>query len=342
MKPWEILFRMDRAGRNEGGAQDHDGTGDEDFDDSADEALVREGEGELEAEGDETESEEEPEGEEEEEQSEEDQEESEELEGDEEPEEKPAAGFKFKDPKTGNFDWKKMNQVLGGSDLEKSFKESQATITRFSQENKTLKEQVAEYPKLQDRAKIANYFDHLVENNPEVRAAVVKALNGEQSPASNQIDPTGFELPPGVHPEDPIVPVLRQMHQTNQTIMNRLQMEDRQRQQQEREGKFLQGLKDARQRFVDLTGKEPTEDQLRLVAKEMQGTGLLNGAKFVPDLFVDEIREAATSKFMATRKEKKNLPRTGAAGRRPTGTQKRISKEQAFEEEWAAHMNSDE
>ncbi len=330
--PWQVHFRMDKAGNDERGAQDHDETGDDFTDTADDDALVAEGEAELE-DGEQTDDEllQSP-----------DQEEDEIEELDEEiAQPRESAKFRYKDEKTGNFDWAKMNKVLGGGDLEKSFKESQATITKFSQENKTLREHVGAVPQLQERAKIANYFDHLVNNNPEVRSAVLKALGGD--PAQDQRNQTNQNgVPQGVNPQDPLWPVLQQLQRQNQSFEQRMQREDQFRQQQQQENAFLQGLKGARERFISLVGKEPTEEQLRLVANEMKGTGHLNGSRFVADLFLEEIRNAATQKLMATRSEKKNLPRSASTTRRAPVTQKRVSREESFAEEWSAHMDDND
>lgn len=325
---------MSRSGTDTLNAQDHNGTGDEDFDEGADDALAAEGEAELGEDGD-LEADESEESEEE--QSEEDQEEPDLEEEEEAPEE---AGFRFKDQKSGNFDWKKMNKVLGGDDLEKSFKESQATITRFSQENVQLKKQAEHIPQLQQRGNVANYFDHLFRNNPVVRDAVLRDMNGgSQSQPGGQGQQDPFS---GFNPQDPALPILRQLHQQNTAFQQRLQMADQQAQQQQREGTFLQGLKGAREQFKSLTGKEPSEDQLRLVAGRMQQTGFLDGASLVPSLFVKEIQDAATANILAERKTKRKLPKSGKSTRRAPGTQGRVSKRGAFEEEWDRHMNSED
>lgn len=325
---------MSRAGSDTLNAQDHDGTGEEDFDEGADDALAQEGEAELSEDGD-PEADESEESEEE--QSEEDQEEPD-LEEEEEALEE--AGFKFKDEKSGNFDWKKMNRVLGGDDLEKSFKESQATITRFSQENVQLKKQAEFIPQLQAREKVAGYFDHLFRTNPVIREAVLRDVNGAsqgQPGGQGQQDPFA-----GFNPQDPALPILRQQQQLITSFQQRLQNEDHQRQQQQREGTFLQGLKGAREQFKSLTGIEPSEDQLRLVAGKMQQTGYLDGASLVPSLFVKEIQDAATAKILAERKTKRKLPKSGKSTRRVLGTQGRVSKRGAFEEEWDRHMDSED
>lgn len=326
---------MSRAASNSLDAQDHNGTGEEDFDEAADNALAEEGEAELSGDGDPEADESEAE---EEEQSEEDQEESEEEEEEEAQEEEP--GFRFKDQKSGNFDWQKMNKVLGGDDLEKSFKESQATITRFSQENKEFRETVI--PQLQRRANVAQYFEQLAQNNPAVREAVLRDLNGGSQGGHGGQGQGNQDPFSGFNPNDPALPILRQLHQQNLELQNWQRQQAQVGQQQQRESTFLQGLKGARERFKELTGKEPSEEQLRLVASEMQKRNILDGALFVPGIFTREIQDAATAKLLAERKTKKSLPRPSKSTRRTPGTQKKVSKRSAFEEEWDKHMGSDE
>lgn len=326
---------MSRAASNSLDAQDFEGTGEEDFDEAADEAAVEDGEAELSGEGD-------PEADEsedsEDEQPEEGQEESEEEDEEEAPEEE-TAGFRYKDPSSGNFDWKKMNKVLGGDDLEKSFKESQATITRFAQENKELKE--VHLPQLQRRANVAQYFEQLVQTNPVIREAVLRDVNGGNAGGGQggqgQQDPFA-----GFNPNDPALPLLRQMHQQNQEVLQWRRAQEQQVQRQQFENNFLQGLKGAREQFKSLVGKEPSEDQLKLVAEEMRKTNMLNGAVFIPNLFLKEIQDAATAKLLATRKTKKNLPRATKSGRRAPQNTGKVSRRAAFEDEWNKHMGEDD
>lgn len=337
MKSWQILFREAPAGRNSSGAQG-ESTSDGDFDDAADDALVEEGEAELA--GDDDEEEEEAESEEEEEQSEEDQddldeEEEEDLEEvEDEEEEASAAGFKFKDPKTGDFDFKRINKAVGGPELEKAFKEQTATITRTSQENKTLRDQLAS-PELKTAKDKAGFLDHLVNSNPVIHKEVMRVLQGGsagQEPAGG-----GFEIP-GLDPNDPVAPVLQQVMAGLSTIQNRLQDGDKQRQAQERDNQFVNGLRGARAKFKELTGSDPTEEQLLQVAQEMNRTNLPDGAAFVPNLFLDLIRKAERQKFLATRKVKKNLPKTGSTGRVPAKGKGKVSREEEFDSLWEEHM----
>ncbi len=337
MKSWEVLFRMARAG-GDGGAQGGS-TSDDDFTDpDSDDAAAEDGAAELDTDDEASEESASPE----EEQSDKDQDDPEETEEEveEQEEEAPAAGFKFKDPKTGNFDFKRINKVAGGDELEKAFKEQEATITRTFQELKTYKEREST-PDFKTMKYRADLLDRMYNENPKVRAEVNRVLHGGD--AGQDAAPSGdFALPPGINPEDPLVPLLQQQQQTIQAINNRLMAEDRQRQQQESQGKFRAGLEGAAKRFLDLTGKEMTVEQAELVAKDMQENGVYNGARFVPDLFFKEIQDAATAKFLADRKVKKNLPSRGGANRRPAGGSRRPSREEEHNNLWQEHMGSDD
>jgi hypothetical protein len=259
---------------------------------------------------------------EEEEQSDEDQDDLEEE--DEEPVEE--KGFKFKDAKTGNFDWQKINQRVGGPELEKSFKESQKTITRFAQEKKDVE---TRFQEVAPKAQLFDQFDHLVRTNPEVRAAIQKAMGG--SPQNQQPD---FTKIPGVNPDDPLLPVVTQLMQQNEQLNNRYQSWESQQQQQRNTEMFRQGLQGAKDRFTELVGREPSSDELRKVAEQMRQTRHLNGADWVPNLFIEQIREGTTQKYLQSRKAKKALPKTPKGGR-PTATSGKKSFKGAFEEAWS-------
>lgn len=341
MKSWQVLFKEAPAGRNSSGAQG-ESTSDGDFDDAADDALVEEGEALLD--GDDDEEEEETESEEEEEQSDEDQddpdeeeeeEEQEEEEEELEEEEEEVKGFKFKDPKTGDFDFKRINQAVGGPELEKAFKEQTATITRTSQENKALKETLAS-PELKQAKDKAGFFDHLMATHPGIQQEVMRILNGGHAAQGGQAG-GGFEIP-GADPNDPVIPVLQQFGTALQAIQNRLQDGDRRTQKQERDAKFVEGLRGAKAKFKELTGVDPTHEQMLLVAKEMEESQHMNGARFVPDLFLDLIRKAERRKFLETRKVKKKLPKTGSTGRLPLKGKGKRSREEEQEDLWREHM----
>jgi hypothetical protein len=339
MKSWQVLFKEAPAGRNSSGAQG-ESTSDQDFDDDADDALVEEGEALLDGDGDE---EEEAESEEEEEQSDEDQddhdEEEEEQEEEEEEEleeeEEEVKGFKFKDPKTGDFDFKRINQAVGGPELEKAFKEQTATITRTSQENKALKDQLAS-PELKQAQNKAGFFDHLMATHPGIQQEVMRILHGGNASQGGQAG-GGFEIP-GLDPKDPVAPVLQQLGSALQNIQNQLQDGKRQTEKQERDAKFVEGLKGARARFKELTGLDATEEQTLLIAKEMEGANYMNGARFVPDLFQDLILKAERRKLLESRKVKKKLPKTGGTGRIPSSGKGKRSWEDEQNDLWQEHM----
>lgn len=338
MKTWQVLFKEDRAGRTSGGAQGESTSDTDDFDDAADDALVQEGEAELE-DLDEEEEEPEAESEEEEEQSDEDQDDlDEEEEIDSEEEEESVSGFKFKNPKTGDFDFARINKAVGGPELEKAFKEQTATITRTSQENKALREQL-EAPEMRERVQKGGFLDHLMANYPEVRDQVLQILHGGNPAQGQHQNRAGaFEIP-GLNPDDPLAPVVQQLHATVQNLQNRQEQENRQREANERNANFEKGLRQARSRFKELIGRDATEEELTLVAKEMEASRYLNGASFVPGLFIDEIRKAEARKVLEARKVKRGLPKTGSGGRKPAPAKARRSKEDEQDELWEQHMS---
>lgn len=244
-------------------------------------------------------------------------------------------GFKFKDAKTGNFDWQKINQRVGGPELEKSFRESQKTITKVSQENKELK---GRYEQAEGHARLFQQFDQLVQRNPEVRAAIQRALTGGQQPRNPQED---FLKIPGVNPEDPLLPVLAQLKQQNDQLVNQYQSWESQQQQARATESFRQGLMSAKDRFTELVGREPTADELRKVAGQMQQTRHINGADWVPSLFLEEIREGTKQKFFESTKQKKILPKNPKTGSRTGATSGKKSLRDTFEEEWAALQDAE-
>lgn len=311
-------------------------TGD-DFDDAADDALVAEGEAEMDTDEDgDPESTPDPDAQLDDEESQDEEEEEEEETDDEQPVAAAGKGFKFKDPKTGNFDWKRINGVLGGDELEKSIREQNATITKYSQENKTLKESIGSPEAFKETQNKAGFFDHLMNTHPGIRAEVLKVLHGEQAAQSPQ---SGNQLPAGVDPNDPLAPLVMQQQQVLMALQNRLQEGDRAQQQRQQEHQFLGGLKEARAKFRELLGKEPTEEQMLLVAKEMQSTGVLKGARFVPDLFFQEIQDAIRAKYLSENAEKrKKLSKTGL-GRKAGSGKKRGSMEEDFNALWDEHMS---
>lgn len=329
MNSWQVLFREDKAGKNSGG-----GSADQDFNDAEDDALVEEGETLLEEET----ADEESESGDEEEHSEEEQDDPEEEEEVESGEEE-ASGFRFKDPKTGNFDFKRINKAVGGPELEKAFKEQSATITRTSQENKALKDQLGS-PGFVEGQKKAGFFDHLMATHPGIRAEVLKVLHGDSHAGQGQQNSGTLEIP-GLAEGDPVGPVLQKLYGMVNALQNRQQEGVRQQQESEHRGNFVNGLRQAGARFKELVGREPTEDEMRLVASEMQDSGHLNGSRFVADLFYGEIQAAARKKFLDERKVKQKLPKTGHMGRRAPEKTKKKSREDAFRDDWDEHMGGE-
>lgn len=333
-----FFFKQARAGQDSAqGASTSD-----DFDDAADEALVEEGQAELVDEGEEEEEPAESE-EEEEEQSDEDQddlEEDDEAEVEDGEEEAAASGFKYKNPKTGDFDFSRINKVVGGPELEKAFKEQTATITRTSQENKSLRSQL-EAPQLKEKTSKGDFLDHLMATNPGIREQVLSILHGGNA-QQDQSAQAGFGNLKGLHPDDPLAPVVQELYGTVQDLRNQRAEENRQRQANEQNENFVRGLRGARSKFKDLIGREPTEEELTSVAQEMRQANYLNGARFVPDLFMDQIRKAEAQRVLASRKVKRGLPQTGSGGRAPTAGKGKRSREDVRDELWEQHMGGDE
>lgn len=341
MKSWQIPFRM--APKKDHDAQG-ESTGDDDFRNEAeDDRLAQEGEEEVDEEEEEAE-EEESEEESEEEQSEKDEdpeeEAEEETEGEEQEEEAPAEG-RFKDKKTGDFDFKRINKALGGDFLEKRIKEQDSTITKNFQELKSYKD-FGTPEKVKEFTEKSKFLDNLVDSNPIVQAEVFKALNmplpAHLAARGNQAEKP--KLPPGVHPDDPLAAVFLQQQQTIDSINNRFAMEERQQQQREGLAKIAAGVEGARAKFKELTGKTMSPEQAALVEQEMRTNGYLNGARFVPDLFFKEIMEAAQAKLVSKRVQKKKLPKT-LGSRRPAPTRKKARhREDDREELWNSHMGN--
>lgn len=343
MKTWQILFKQ--APKNDDGAQGGS-TGDEDFDDAADDALVAEGEAELE-EGEADEEEEELDDDsEEEEQSDEDQddteeeEEGEEEDVDEEEEEAPAtSGFKFKNPKTGDFDFAKINKALGGNELEKLFKEQSATITRTSQENAQYKRELGS-PKLKERTQKGDFLDRMMAQDPGVKKEVLRFLHGG-NPGQGQGTSDGKLQFEGVDPDDPLLPVLQELVTTVHGFQNQQREQSRQAEDQEYNRNLETGLRSAYTRFKELVGRDATEDEMNLVADEMERTGDLKGERFIAHLFLEDIRKAERQRVIRDRKVKRKLPKA-PSGRRLAPTKKRKSKEEWQDDLWNEHKGGDE
>lgn len=245
---------------------------------------------------------------------------------------------KLKDPKTGNFDWNKINKKVGSSELQKVFVESQKAITRFGQEKSAIEKEYAEYKQSsQETANNFQIFERLYDSNPKVRAAIDEAV-GVKSQQSQQ-GPQEFELPQGVDPNDPVIPVLRQQQQMIHQLNNHYQSQVRQQQQAAYQAQFYQGLDSAKQTFTQLVGRAPTEAEIQKVSQKMQQTRHLNGAEWVPGLFIEEIRKGAqkekTQDHRDLKKLKRDLPKTAKKAVSPQKTVKeRQTREDSFNEMW--------
>lgn len=326
------FFKQQPLGDDEdGGGGQGDSTADNSFSDTeSDEAAVREGEALLEQEGDKLHLED-SDSQENEEQSEDDQDPTQE---EEEEAPKPASReATFKDAKTGNWDWQKITKAVGPG-LEKTFKETQAQISKVSQENKDLRGKMEHVPALSQRAQLMDHLDRVFHSNPEFRAAAMKALGVAPQGGSEQ----EFQLPEGVNPNDPLIPLIMRQQRMIDSFHNRLRSEDQNRQEQETKSTFLQGLKDARDQFSTLVGRPPTEEELRAVAEKMRSTRYFRGAEWVPSLFTKEIQEASKQSFRASLKEKRNLPSKGRTGAAPSKTQKSTDLREAFDASWSETM----
>lgn len=236
--------------------------------------------------------------------------------------------------KSGNFDWKKINEKIGSPEVERAFKESQRTISRYSQENSELRKQVEEVPALREEAENFRWFDQLVRKNPALRSQIQAAISGGM-PANGQVqNQQQYDLPPGVNPEDPLVPMVVQQQQLLQRLLEQSRQAEEQQQHAQLTETFRQGLIGAKDRFKQLVGRDMSEKELRSVAEKMRATNVLQGAEWVPSLFVDEIQKSAQRKFFATRKEKKNLPKSPGGVRSDSKTAKPKSVKEAFDEAW--------
>lgn len=339
--PW-VFFR---EAKRESGAQGGS-TGEDDFyDEAADDAAAEEGEAEL---GEEDSEDEEAESEDDDEQAQaQDDEEEEEAEEDEEEEveeleeEEEAPAFKFKDAKSGDFDFKKINRVLGGDELEKTFKEQNATITRTFQELKSYKDLGVPPQELKARSVRAEFLDKMYNEDPGIRREVNRVLGISED--GGETSRGQIQLPEGVDPRDPLAQPLIQALQQVQAISNRLTMEDRRKQHDATEQRFASALNQGRARFKELTGKELTPEQASLVDQEMRQSGYADAAKLIPGLFFKEIQDAAAERLQKQRMVKKNLPKNSSRGKSPVpGKAKRRSKEEEFDELWKQAMNEED
>lgn len=347
------------AKRN-GSAQGQDDTGGDFANSAADDAAAEAGMAELDAmESDEGDSLDEGEGESQELEGEEEFEDAEESDLDEEDEEQsedqddvldeeeeegqpddavPAA---FKDKATGNLNWKAINGKLGGAFLQKAFKESQKAVTRAFAEKKEISDQLeglGDIEAVRQQSSHFQHFDQLYRSNPKVFAAVNEALGLSQGTGEAENN----ELPPGVHPDDPVFRALKQQERVISQLVNQSRQQQTQVQQQQRQMQFRQGLESGVAEFQELAGRNPTEPEIRKIAAKMRETGHLAGDTFVMKLFRNEIQQAIQERtrreFRKQAKEKRKLPSNPKSGSRPSKTSKRPSRTEGFEEAWEESM----
>jgi len=228
--------------------------------------------------------------------------------------------------------------------LEKAFKEQNATITRTFQELKSYKD-LADSPKeVLQRTHKASFLDKVMDTNPGIRAKITRILETGNFSVEDEEQAGGWQVPQGADPGDPLLNPLQQLHQTVYTIQNQLQMEQNRKAQEQRQMQFSEGLNGAKARFKEMTGgKEMTDEQAALVARDMREMGVLNGARFVPDLFWKEIQDAQNAKTLQKRSVKKNLPKVGASRRpAPSAKKRQAPREEVNDDLWAEHMGSDD
>jgi hypothetical protein len=230
----------------------------------------------------------------------------------------------------GKFNWKNIGAKLGkvGTELERSFSEAQKTTNKALREKSELESRVRDSEGFKQEAQMFRQFDNLVRSNPEVRAAVEKALGVAQQAPLNI---------PGVDPNDPVVPLIMRQQQTLQQLQNLHLERERREQQQQRVNEFRQGLLGAKDRFKDLIGRDPSREELEKVASVMRDRGFLDGESLVPSLFLEEIRKSERDKLAGSREKKKNLPKSPKTGVRQSGTSKGSSLSEAFDAAWNEH-----
>jgi hypothetical protein len=275
------------------------------------------------------------------EQAEESEEESEDAQDDDEEEEKPIDDPSELKNQNGAFDWKKINAKLPsiGPELEKSFKEAQRTTNLAVQEKALLEKQLnhtrESAQELQQQAELLQQFNDIYERSPEVQQAIQRALQGGFPQHGASSGPHG--LPPGVDPNDPLVPLIMQQKQVLDQMANQHRQQESIRQQHESREKFKQGLMSAKDTFTQVVGRPPSKEELMKVAEKMRGANILDGSLLVPSLFVDEIRKGAKRDFFKSRDEKKKLPQRPKSSVRPSSTSGRKSLREAFDEAWDEH-----
>ncbi len=321
-RPWEFLKQSPGDDDNGGGGSGQGHGTSTSFDTEADDAAAREGDRILAEEGDELQTDD-SESEDEEHSPEQD------LEQEEEEAPEPIERSRSYKDKSGNWDWQKIGKAIS-PDLEKSFKEASGRITKVEQENVELRNQTAHVPALQQRVRLLDTLDEAFHTNPEFRAAATKALGlGTNMPGEQD-----FELPEGVNPKDPLVPLIMRQQRMLDQFANQQRMSQQERQSNEVKAVFLQGLKDAKASFLSHVGREPTEAELRSVAQKMQQTRHFAGQDWIPSLFTKEIREKIQADLSASRNGKRNLPARGRRAVAGAGTQESTNLRDAFEDAW--------
>lgn len=267
--------------------------------------------------------------------------EEEEAQDDDEEQEEEPADLKNQN---GAFDWKKISAKLPsiGPQLERSFKEAQRTTSMAVQKSATLEKELtqerAQAQELKQQAALLQQFNQVYETDPEVQQAIQRHFQRQNGNYVPQGSSSGQGLPPGVDPNDPLVPLILQQQQVVSQLANQHRQQEMTRKQHEEREQFRQGLMGARDTFTSLLGRPPTQEELQRVAEKMRGTGMLDGSVWVPSLFVQEIQKGAKRDFFKSRDEKKKLPQRSKSSVRATSTSGSKSLRDAFEEAWEEHM----
>jgi len=323
----------------EGNAQEHESETGDDFNDAADNELVREGEEEIGDDESESDSEDDEQSEDEE----------SDDESDEDEEEEPASTLKGKD---GKFNWKAINAKLGkvGAELERSFSEAQKTTNSALQAKAEVEKNFGEFQQqVQVDLERFSQMDHLYTTNPEVHHAINRALGIAPQGGAPNVPQGGnlLQMPEGVDPQDPLAQhMLKSFAPVVQSLQNQVhQLLNHHRSQQTRESKaaqvqqFRQGVIQAGDAFRKILGREPSDEELTTVAEKMRTSGNFNGADLIPVLFLEEIQRGARRQVQQIQKKKRDLPRSSKTGvRSGSKTSKPAGRREAFDEEWERHM----
>jgi hypothetical protein len=345
----------------EGNAQEHESETGDDFNDAADNELVREGEEEIGDDESESDSEDDEQSEDEENDDESDEDEEDDLEEEDQDEdeeeeeeeadeeEEPASTLKGKD---GKFNWKAINAKLGkvGAELERSFSEAQKTTNGALQAKAEVEKNFGEFQQqVQVDLERFSQMDHLYTTNPEVHHAINRALGIAPQGGAPNVPQGGnlLQMPEGVDPQDPLAQhMLKSFAPVVQNLQNQVhQLLNHHRSQQTREGKaaqvqqFRQGVIQAGDAFRKILGREPSDQELTAVAEKMRTSGNFNGADLIPVLFLEEIQRGARRQVQQIQKKKRDLPRSSKSGSRSGAkTSKAAGRREAFDEEWDRHM----